>query len=182
MIIYSIISIICACIMLGTFAYIVAKIFILDRAERIGFIRDFKKGKVAIVYLVAVPLYFMANYYSGIGITKAIGGAFEGALTLLTFIIDRGNTAQLAQANAIYQATLYLCYGMVYLNGLMFIVSLCNENIWAFFISARFQSAKKKSVSLSEITLTMKLFTKLAKKNIKSFRANWIKPLKPNCI
>lgn len=143
MIIYSIISIICACIMLGTFAYIVAKIFILDRAERIGFIRDFKKGKVAIVYLVAVPLYFMANYYSGIGITKAIGGAFEGALTLLTFIIDRGNTAQLAQANAIYQATLYLCYGMVYLNGLMFIVSLCNENIWAFFISARFHISKE---------------------------------------
>ena len=42
------------------------------RSKRIDFIRQFKKGKCAIVYLVAIPLYFMGHIYGGQAVLPAL--------------------------------------------------------------------------------------------------------------
>ncbi len=143
MLVYTIASLLCMCIMAGTFLYVLAKIILLKRTEKIVFIRDFKKGKVAIVYVVALSLYFLANLYEKKTALYAFSQAFESAVELLAFKVDVENTAALASALPIFNVTLYICHALVFVNGLMFVVSLCNESIWTVFHHAKFHISKK---------------------------------------
>lgn len=143
MLAYNIISIACICILAGTFLYVLAKIILLKRTEKILFIRDFKKGKVAIVYIVALALYFVANLHAEQTLVQAFSDAFENAVDLLAFKISADNAFALAESNALYNFTLYLCYSLVYVNGVMFVISLCNESIWTVWNQLTFRLSKK---------------------------------------
>ena len=70
--IYSVFSIICI-ILLAVIAigYVLA-ICTKGRSKRIDFIRKFKKGNCAIVYMVAIPLYWMGHVYAGQSLFSAL--------------------------------------------------------------------------------------------------------------
>ena len=147
---YTIVAIVCMAILLGNIAHIVYKMCVFNRAERINFIRNYKKGKVAIVYLVIMPLYFLAFYYVNKDIIGAFKSAMSGAVELIALQLASSEmTAPLCNANAVYQVALYSCYVMAYLNYALFAASICHENIWSWFTTLKFHlSAQTKCVIL----------------------------------
>ena len=146
---YTIVSLACLAILFGNIAHIVYKMFIFNREERITFIRNYKKGKVIIVYLVVMPLYLIANYYCTKNAVSSFMDAMAGAVELVALKLGNDNTVILSDANSMYNVALYACYAMAYLNYGLFAASICQENIWSWWKTIRFHlSMKSKCVIL----------------------------------
>ena len=141
---YDIVSVICLLLLLANVVQTVYQICTYEREERINFVRDYKKGKFVIVYLVALPLYFLANYYAGLGLVDSVTTALSNSVTLLALTLDpTGNTAALVAVNATYKWALYVCYATAYLNFGMFVVSIFFEYLSTYWRSLKFHLSNK---------------------------------------
>jgi len=70
---YIVLSAILLAVLAAILAVTLVRIFAKKRADRLKFIRGFKKGKCAIIYLVAIPLYWMGLVYGGTAIAHVKG-------------------------------------------------------------------------------------------------------------
>ena len=75
--IYNILSVICLAFLLILVFVLVVSFIKKNRDERITFIRQFKKGKCAIIYLISIPLYIICLMYTGQDFIKAFFNAFN---------------------------------------------------------------------------------------------------------
>lgn len=138
--IYSIISILCIAIMITIVAYLVAKFLKYNRSEKIEFIKTFKKGKCAIIYLVAIPLFFMANYFSGI---NALNSFFNSITQSIDLIVLKFNfTNYLMYENLFFSIALYVCFFLVLLNAIMITLSVFHQAIWHVCKAYRFHKSQ----------------------------------------
>lgn len=64
MVVYNIVTAICCALMFLCVVTVVYNLFKRNRQDRITYIRSFKKGKGIVIYLVALPLYFIGSFYS----------------------------------------------------------------------------------------------------------------------
>jgi hypothetical protein len=79
---YSFFSVICIiCLAIITIGYALA-IFTKGRSKRIEFIRKFKKGNCAIIYLVAIPLYFLGHLFAKKALLEAFFLAINKTMNL----------------------------------------------------------------------------------------------------
>lgn len=132
----AIVCILCDLFMAGLLAAVLWRFFRLRRKERIAYVKNFKKGKCAVIYLVALPLFWMEN-----AATKKLP-----ALLFLTIEDAAGligmkfkiNTS-LAETNGFFAFSLYFCYALVLANAAMFAVSLFAETVWRARRFSRFQ-------------------------------------------
>ena len=138
--IYSIISILCIAIMITIVVYLVAKFLKYNRSEKIEFIKTFKKGKCAIIYLVAIPLFFMANYFSGI---NALNSFFNSITQSIDLIVLKFNfTNSLMYENLFFSIALYVCFFLVLLNAIMITLSVFHQAIWHVCKAYRFHKSQ----------------------------------------
>lgn len=56
---------ICLILLTAEVFYVAVNVIVKKRPEKIAFIRGFKKGKFAFVYLAAVPLFCAGHMYAG---------------------------------------------------------------------------------------------------------------------
>ena len=144
MILYNIVSVICLLILLVNIIQTVYQLCTYEREERIAFVRNYKQGKFVIVYLVALPLYFLANYYATKELISSVTTALSNSVSLLALSLDpTGNAAGLAAINAPYQWALYVCYGTAYLNFGMFVVSVFFEYLFTYWYTLKFHLSNK---------------------------------------
>ena len=138
--VYSVISLVCIAIMLTLVAYVIVKFCKCDRAGKIEFIKDFKKGKCAIIYIVAIPLITMANIYADKPVYGAIFDAISKAVQLVVLKYDVSYA--LIKDNLCFAIAIYLCFTLVILNAAMFTVSVLHQGLWKKSRLNKFARAK----------------------------------------
>lgn len=57
---------ICLVYMLGLFIEITVRLITLSRKDRLSYVKNFKRGQFALIYLAMIPLYFLAYRYNGV--------------------------------------------------------------------------------------------------------------------
>lgn len=111
-----------------------------NRAEKIEFIKNFKKGKCAIIYVVAVPLFLMADLYMG----KTVGySVFDAVSKSVYLVVLKYDAAYALIGNNVFFATaMYMCMTLVILNAMMITVSILHQNLWKSYRLLKFSRAK----------------------------------------
>ena len=61
MLAYNVVTAICFALLTAGVLFVIINLCIKDRASRIAFLRSFKKGKCAIVFIAEMPLYFIGH-------------------------------------------------------------------------------------------------------------------------
>ena len=132
--IYNVVTVACLALLTVEVIYVLLNIIFRPRAERITFVRGFKNGKCAIIYIIAVPLYWIGHYYNGKGNTlDAFFDAIKSIIELVVLKYDRPSIAALMQNNTLYAVTVYICFALVGLNALLFTISLVSQHLWVGF-------------------------------------------------
>ena len=139
----SVISIVVLAII--TIAYMLA-IFTKGRSKRIDFIRKFKKGNCAIVYLVAIPLYWMGHVFAGENIFPSLFSAINKTMVLVVLRYDLSSIKALMAANSIYTVAVYFCFILVAINAMLFALSFLHQKIWEWFQKKQWKWSRKEKL------------------------------------
>ncbi len=129
---YNIVTAICLSVFVLEVLGVVIAITLKNRQDRILFIRSFKKGKCAIIYFTAIPLYCMAHMFNGENLLNAFFSAIPEIASLVVLKYDLTKLMPLMSAYKLYEITIYVCYILIAVNAMMFALSLTAEQIWNF--------------------------------------------------
>ena len=132
MIYYNIFSAICIALLVAIAVYYIVKFFKKEHSKRVDFIRKFKKGNCAVVYMVAIPLYFMGHLYAGQGVPSAFFSAINKTMVLVVLRYDMSSISKLMEDSRLFTATVYLCFVLVAINAMLFILSFLHQRAWAW--------------------------------------------------
>lgn len=127
------VTISCLVVLTLELLFVITNIALKKRPERIAFLRSFKKGKCAIIYVTAIPLYCIGHIYSGQSFLPAFFNAINKIVQLVVLRYDIGSVQGLMQADPLYNFSIYFCFVLVGINALIFTISLINQHIWCAF-------------------------------------------------
>lgn len=102
----------------------------LDRMGRMNYLKNFKKGKFASIYIVAVPLYWIGIAYAGGKGLFAFLDAVKSAVELVVLKFTHDNVGKLLADNSYYRGVMYLCFVLVTLNAIAFILAITGEKLY----------------------------------------------------
>ena len=131
--IIKLVTISCLAILIIELIAVLVNIVLKKRPECIAFLRSFKKGKCAIIYITAIPLYCVGNMYAGQSFLNAFFGAINKIVTLVVLRYDTGSIQALMQDYPLYNFTIYFCFTLVGLNALILTLSLTSQHLWSAF-------------------------------------------------
>jgi len=135
MIFYQTVTIVCLAILIIELLSAVIYGLLQQRPERIAFVRSFKKGKCAFIYLTTVPLYFIGHYYTMKDPMQALFTAIPKTVNLVVLQYDTSTIDALMQVSILYRVTVYIAFLLVAINALLFTASLTYQRIWCAFES-----------------------------------------------
>ena len=111
--------------------FVVANIIFKKRKDRITFLRSFKNGKFAILYLTAYPLWVVGHIWAGKeSVVECFFKSIKEILGLVVMDYDVESIYGLMVENKAYRYTVYLCFAMAVMNALLFTLSLTIQYIW----------------------------------------------------
>ncbi len=87
-----------------------------NREQRLKYYRDYKKGNFLFIYLISMPLYFIASLYSNGSVTKALFDAFKNGVELVVLKFDYDGIALLMQDSVYFTVAIWICYAIVVIN------------------------------------------------------------------
>ena len=125
------ITVSCLVILILELLFVMINLLLRKRPQRIAFLRSFKKGKCAIIYVTAIPLYCIGHIYSGQSFLVAFFGSINKIVSLVVLKYDVESIQSLMHADMLYSFTIYFCFVLVGINALIFTLSLTNQHIWA---------------------------------------------------
>ncbi len=132
--IYSIVTLACLVCLAIEVVYVTIGIFSKSHYDSVTFIRSFKKGKCAFIYLIALPLYFIGHLYSGkMDWLNSIFSAIKEVVNLVVLKYNTSSITALMTDNRLYYVTVYICFALVSVNALLFTMSFVSQRIWLFF-------------------------------------------------
>lgn len=154
----------------------VVKLFAVGiKNDRLDYLKNYKKGQFAIIYLIAIPLYFfglmhVAAVKSGTDVLScflnAIGSAF--GLVKLDFGID--DIAEAMVADKFYYGTMICCFIVTVINVLLFSASLIWQRFKNFCKKLRASFAKTLYVVVGCNAHNITLLSSLKSANDKNSR------------
>ncbi|MBO5773404.1 MAG: hypothetical protein J6R44_01085, partial [Clostridia bacterium] len=127
-----VLSSICLLYMLALVGLICYKFAVLDRKGRLAFIKGFKKGKFALIYLSAIGLFFLGSYYDGTPFWGTILTAIKNSVDVVVLKYNYGAVASLMQDNVLYRVTTDLCFVLVALNAVLFTLALAGQKVYNY--------------------------------------------------
>ncbi|MGN0807843.1 MAG: hypothetical protein ACI4MN_05315 [Candidatus Coproplasma sp.] len=130
MTVYNIITAICLALLTASALYVIISIILKNRADRIDFIRSFKRGKCIAVFLIAIPLLSIGYIYND---GAVIDGILNGITNVIDFVVLKfkiDEVAALMSANLFYKITVYYCCVLVILNAVLFAFSFIGQQAW----------------------------------------------------
>ncbi len=95
-----------------------------DKLGRLRQIRNFKKGKFALIYIAALPLYFYAYFTSGLGLIKSVSSSFTAMLKTLLLTFDFKLLTETTVSNSFYIFAVYLLYILCFFNTVLLTASV----------------------------------------------------------
>jgi hypothetical protein len=131
------VTISCLAILAVELLFVIVNVILKKRPQRIAFLRSFKKGKCAIIYLTAIPLYCVGHIYAGQDFLNAFFSAVNKIINLVVLKYDTGSIKGLMQVDPLYNFTVYFCFVLVGINALIFTLSLTSQHIWCAIHAAK---------------------------------------------
>ena len=116
------------------------------RSKRIDSIRKFKKGNCAVIYLVAIPLYFLGHFYGGEKLIDSIFASISDSLSLVVLGYETSGISKLMEANALYSFAVYFCFVLVTINATLFAISLLDQKLWEWHQRRRWSRSKEEKL------------------------------------
>lgn len=110
--------------------YLIAKLIRLDKKGRRNFLASVLKGKFLTIYVAAIPM-FLANqlYVCEEGIWKSFLMAVEYSAKLIGLSFDFEKVSPLFDKCGAYRVFVYICFYLVFLNVIIFLLSLFQRGI-----------------------------------------------------
>lgn len=146
--IYNIVTAVCLGLMVVGTLSVIINLFLKERSDKITYIRSFKKGKGALIYIFAIPLLWIGLFYAEHDLVSTFFGAIRRGVELIVLRYDILPIQDLVKANGFYAFTIYLCYTLICLNAILFAVSLISQHLWNYFRNLLFKYTKKEKVIL----------------------------------
>lgn len=118
---------------IGFFFYYILK----KRPDRISFIKNYKKGKCAIIYLIAIPMFWIGIMYTktlkGVAFTPVneIFTSIHKVINLVVLKYEVTEIETLMNDFKLYAACVYVCFGLVLINAGLFTVSFVGQYLWS---------------------------------------------------
>ncbi len=141
-----VVSIMCMILMIMTILVIIINLCRKDKSQRVSYLRNFKKGQGAVIYIFSIPLFFIGYFYVGHNWLDSCFYAIRKGVELIVLRYDISPIKTLIEENAIYSTAIYLCYILVCLNAIIFIFSLMCQFFWRSYMGIRFMFSKKDKV------------------------------------
>ncbi len=132
---FTLITAVCFALLTAEVLYFVVSLCARKRAERINFLRGFKKAKCALIYFIAIPLFCIGHIYAGQDFFNAFFAAINQTVTLVVLKYSTSTITALMSANVFYRITIFYCFTLVAINALMFTVSLLGQRLWEWWRS-----------------------------------------------
>lgn len=132
MLVYNIITAICFALLTFSGLYVIISIICKNRADRISFVRSFKKGKCIAIFLVAIPLLCIGYLYAGASFVDGILNAISHVVDFVVLKFSISKVSALLESNLFYKITIYYCCILVIINAILFAFSFIGQQIWQF--------------------------------------------------
>lgn len=143
---YTILSLACIAVLLSIAVGCIVAIVRRKPSEQIDFIRKFKKGNCAIVYLASIPLYWIGHIYGGQDILPAFFSAINKTMTIVVLRYDMSSISALMEADIVYTIAVYFCFILVAFNAMMFALSFLHQKIWAWWQTVLWNLSNKEKL------------------------------------
>lgn len=124
-----------------------------NRADRVQYIHSFKNGKVAVIYLCSIPLFWLGYMCDGCLPAEATWGNFHvidslfcAIQTSIELVVLKYPIAPISDAmkmSSLYHIVVYVCYVLVSFNAIFFVFSIISQYMWHNFRSFRFKCSNK---------------------------------------
>ncbi len=144
--IYNLIAIACLMLMITSMLTVIVKLINKGRADRITYIRGFRKGQGALIYFFAIPLYWIGYIYAGQSVLSGLFSAIRKSVELIVLRYDITPIQELVNDNALYRFTIYLCFILVCINAILFLLSLFDQYIWNHFKKCQFKYSNREKI------------------------------------
>ena len=115
---------ICLALMFALIVGFFVRYFALDKEDRIEHLKKYKKGRFALIYLIAIPLYAVGLHYAGQSVGFSIFNSIKYCFNLLVLKFDYAEISGLMSVNAFYKWTVYIYFGLIIVNVFLFAISL----------------------------------------------------------
>lgn len=136
--IYTVLSAVCIAVLLSiTTLYV-----LMIKRDRIGFIDKFKKGSCVIIYLVAVPLYWMGEIFAGERVAFAFFDSIKKVLGLIVLDYDISTVTDLLDTDTVYAIALYLTFALATVNVAMLALSIFVRKASEIYVRKSFAKLK----------------------------------------
>lgn len=129
--------------MLALVSWTVANSMRKDRAQRLKYFNNYKKGNFLLIYIISMPLYFLASLYENGSAVKAIFDAFKSGVELVVLKFDYDSVALLMQDNTYFAVAMWACYALVVLNTAFLAMTLFARRMENELSRASVRSSKK---------------------------------------
>lgn len=147
---YNIVTIICLLLMGTYLCSIIYKIASTyerkQREERIQYFRDYKRGRIVLIYLFVFPLLLAGFIYDGRPFFNALTGAFATVIDIVVLKFDPSAFSALMTDNQLFEASIYISYILIVLNAGMFAWSIAGQYASNLVKKYAFKLAKNKVV------------------------------------
>ena len=134
----SIVTVSCLVILVLELAYLIVSFINKTRSQRIEFLRSFKKGKGAVIYITAIPLYFIGIWYAQQIADKPNNDALEAFFKAMNKIVsvvvmryDTDSIKALMNDYGLYKFTVYFCFILIAVNAVILTLSITHQYLWA---------------------------------------------------
>ena len=144
----NIITVACLVVLAAEALAVVFALFTKKRAERIAFLRSFKKGKCSIIFITAIPLYVIGHIHGGENLLQAFFTSISEIIGLVVLKYDLDSLRALMDASTLYTVTVYVCFALVAINAVLFSLSLVGQRLWAFFQRVKMRVTAKERLYL----------------------------------
>ena len=114
-------------------AFLVASfVFKFVRANRVGrlkLVKGYAKGRFVLIYICAVPLFFIASLRDGAKVIEAIFSAVEASVELVVLKLDYSTIATLAETNSYFSAVMVILFVLCVINIAMVSLALFYQKL-----------------------------------------------------
>ncbi len=144
----NIISVICLLLMAISVFIVIGDLISKNRTDRISYLRSFKKGKGAVIYLFSIPLFWIGYVCTGQNVINSLFYAIRKSVELIVLRYDIAPIQNVMEENILYSIAIYICFTLVCLNAIIFIFSLFHQYLWQCFKELKFRNSDTSKVIL----------------------------------
>ncbi len=107
---------ICLVYMLLLVASFIVKLLKSNRKERLKMVRGYAKGRFVLIYICAIPLFFLAMRFTGAGLLESLIESVQSSVELVVLKLEFEIVSALVEKDLYFAIVVLLLYGLCIVN------------------------------------------------------------------